>query len=256
MAYRTPDGQVYPLFRNMTEQNHLLVAGTTGSGKSVAINGIIATLLYRFPFDAPNGAQLILVDPKKVELAAYANIPHTICHADGFNPEKWREALSTAVEIMDKRYAKMKRKRLKEYDGGDLYVIIDEWASIYKNGGASCYRAVLRLVSEGRAARVHVIMATQIPKASIIPTEVRENFGARLCLRTNNRIQSRVIMEENGCEDFPNPKTVGYALGYYCLPCEKTLWKIPYVMQDELDRLVAHWERQNTFWGRLVMNGI
>ena len=253
MPYKTPSGKIYNLFEDMTTQSHLLVAGTTGSGKSVAINGIISTLLYRFPYDRPNGAQLILVDPKRVELAAYAHIPHTIYHADGFAPEKWKQALSIAVSEMDKRYSIMKRKRIKEYDGGDIYVIIDEWANVYKNGGGECYRAVLRLVSEGRAAHVHVIMATQIPKASIIPTEVRENFGARLCLRTNNSIQSRVVMEENGCEDLPNPKAVGYALGYYCLPCEKTLYTIPYVPQEELDRLVSHWERQRTILGRILM---
>lgn len=255
MVYRTPTGETYDLFEDMANQNHLLVAGTTGSGKSVAINGIISTLLYRLPLDMPNGAQFVLIDPKRVELAAYANIPHTIYHADGFAPEKWLKALSIAVDEMDRRYAVTKKKRLKEYDGGDLYVIIDEWAAVFKNGGSAAYRYVMRLVSEGRAARVHVIMATQIPKANIIPTEIRENFSARLCLRTNNSIQSRVVMEENGCEDLPNPKTVGYALGYYCIPCEKTLYKIPYVKQDELDRLVAHWERQNTFLGRLLKRG-
>ena len=252
MVYRTPPGETYDLFKDMANQNHLLVAGATGSGKSVAINGIISTLLYRLPLDIPRGAQFVLIDPKRVELAAYANIPHTIYHADGFSPEKWKKALSIAVNEMDRRYAVMKRKRLKEYDGGDVYVIIDEWASVYKNGGGECYRSVLRLISEGRAAHVHVIMATQIPKANIIPTEVRENFDARLCLRTNNSIQSRVIMEENGCENLPNPKAVGYALGYYVLPCERTLYTIPYVPQSELDRLVSHWEKQTSFLGRLL----
>lgn len=241
MTFYTPAGNRWDLFEDMTHQTHLLIAGAAGSGKSVAINGIISTILFRSPLQA----QLILIDPKRVELADYANLPHTICHADGFAPEKWLKALNTAVNIMDKRYEEMKRQRVKMYQGGDIYVIIDEWAAVFKNGGSACYKQTLRLVSEGRAAKVHVIMATQVPKANIIPTEIRENFTARLCLMTANATQSRVIMDMNGCETLPDPKAVGYALGYYVLPGRnRKLYTIPYVPQEELDRLVNHWESQ------------
>lgn len=239
-TYTRPSGTYYKLFEDMTRQPHLLIAGATGSGKSVAINGIISTLMYRFPNgNTEKTAKLILIDPKKVELAAYASLPHTLMHADGFAPEKWLEALDMAVRIMDERYTEMKRQRVKEYRGGDVYVIIDEWANVFKNGGKPCYKAVLRLISEGRAAHVHVIMATQVPKADIIPTEIRENFSARLCLRTNNSVQSRVIMEENGCEALPR-----FGQGYYVKPEGTELWKIPYVQQEELDRQINWWEKQ------------
>lgn len=241
---------IYELFEDMTQQPHLLVAGATGSGKSVAINGILSTLLVKAPGAKRDQVQLILIDPKRVELAAYAHLPHTLAHAAGFFPEKWLEALNKAVSIMDRRYAQMERKRLKMFDGGDLYVVIDEWANVYKNGGKDAYKAILRLTSEGRAARVHVIMATQVPKANIIPTEIRENFSARLCLRTNNSIQSRVIMEENGCEDLPDPKRVGYAHGYYCLPCNNTLYVIPYVDEETIQRRINYWSRPSLL-GRL-----
>lgn len=245
MYYKTPSGRISNLFLDMTHQSHLLIAGATGSGKSVAINGIISTILYRLPGPSAGAAQLILIDPKRVELAAYADLPHTICHADGFNPEKWQKALALAVDIMDSRYEQMKRERVKEFRGGDLYVIIDEWAAISKNGGAPCYRAALRLLSEGRAAKVHVIMATQVPKATIIPTEIRENFTARLCLMTENSTQSRIIMEAKGCEELPDPKRSGYALGYYKLSGKNCkLYKVPYIPQEELDRIVNHWEAQ------------
>ena len=239
-TWRTPSGSTYNYFKDMTKQPHLLVAGATGSGKSVAINGIISTILYRAPgYDNPNAAQLILIDPQRVELAQYANLPHTLAHAAGFFPEKWAEALKLAVDQMDARYALMEKQRVKTYPGGDLYVIIDEWANIYKNGGSECYKAVMRLTSEGRAAKVHVIMATQVPKANIIPTEIRENFSARLCLRTNNSIQSRVIMEENGCEELPR-----YGRGFYVKPEGTILYNIPYVPQEEIDRLINWWEAQ------------
>ena len=246
-----PTGQVWDLFEDMLSQPHLLIAGATGSGKSVAINGLLNTLLYRLPndesrTDGQDGAQLILIDPKRVELAAYAKLPHTLAHAAGFNPSAWMDALNRAVRIMDDRYSYMERKHLKMYDRGDLYVVIDEWANVYKNGGKDAYKAVLRIISEGRAARVHLIMATQVPKANIIPTEIRENFSARLCLFTNNAMQSRVIMDECGCEDLPNPKTAGYAQGFYVLPGKgnNQLCTIPYVRDEEINRNIAWWMNQ------------
>lgn len=246
-----PTGQVWDLFEDMLSQPHLLIAGATGSGKSVAINGLLNTLLYRLPndesrTDGPDGAQLILIDPKRVELAAYAQLPHTLAHAAGFNPGAWMDALNRAVRIMDDRYSYMERKHLKMYDRGDLYVVIDEWANVYKNGGKDAYKAVLRIISEGRAAKVHLLMATQVPKANIIPTEIRENFSARLCLFTNNAMQSRVIMDANGCEDLPDPKTAGYAQGFYVIPGKgnNQLCTIPYVRDDEINRNIAWWMNQ------------
>ena len=240
--WMTPAGEYFTLYRDMLEQPHLLIAGATGSGKSVVINALIYTALYR----SPNGAQFILIDPKRVELAAYKDLPHTITHAAGYNPAAWITALTAAVQIMDERYTQMERQHRKMYDGGDLYVIIDEWANVYKSGGGLTYSAVLRLTSEGRAARVHVIMATQVPKATIIPTEIRENFAARLCLRTANAVQSRVIMEQNGCEQLPR-----YGQGYYMTPEGLTLYKLPMIDPAELDTRVAWWERQKNPLNRL-----
>lgn len=246
LIWEAPRGRAYNLFLDALEQPHLLIAGATGSGKSVLINGLIHTLLYRVPCDVQGGMQLILIDPKRVELAAYKGMPHTITNAAGFDPEAWVSALEEAVDIMDERYAYMEQRGLKKYDRGDLYVIIDEWAAVYKNGKGEAYRAVLRLISEGRAARVHVIMATQVPKATIIPTEIRENFSARFCLFTNNAQQSRVIMDANGCEDLPDPRTAGYALGYYVLPGKNnnTLYQIPYVQDAEIEQSIAWWNEQ------------
>ena len=246
LTWEAPRGRAYNLFLDALEQPHLLIAGATGSGKSVLINGLVNTLLYRVPCDVSGGMQLILIDPKRVELAAYKNLPHTVESASGFDPDAWVSALAKAVQIMDSRYSYMEQRGLKKYDRGDLYVIIDEWAAVYKNGGRDAYRAVLRLISEGRAARVHVIMATQVPKATIIPTEIRENFSARFCLFTNNAQQSRVIMDANGCEELPDPRTAGYALGYYVLPGKNnnTLYQIPYVQDSEIEQNLAWWNEQ------------
>lgn len=186
--------------------------------------------------NAPCNVGFILIDPKRVELVPYADLPHTIMHAKGFDPKAWNAALTQAVNIMDARYAEMERKRQRLYTGSDIYVIIDEWANVYKNGGRDCYRAVMRLTSEGRAARVHVIMATQVPKANIIPTEIRENMSARLCLRCNTKAESRVLMDVAGCENLPD-----YGFGYYITPRGKDLYKLPMYDQSEIDRLITHW---------------
>ena len=248
VTYTTPTGQTYTLFSDILKQPHTLIAGATGSGKSVVMNGLIDTIMYRFPFDQVGGAQMILIDPKRVELADYKNLPHTLVHAGGQNPEAWKNALNMAIKIMDGRYNKMEKNRQKEYTGGDVYVFIDEWASINSKTNPlrkECVASLLRLVSEGRAAHVHVILATQVPKATVIPTEVRDNFVARLALMTENKLQSRVIIDTDGCEQFPSPKLAGYALGMYCLPGnDRTIYEMPYVKQDELDRNIAWWADQ------------
>ena len=231
-TWQTPEITYSRLYADMLKQHHVLIAGATGSGKSVVINGIIHAALK----DSPARVGLILIDPKRVELAPYADLPHTIAHAKGFDPKAWTAALTQAVNIMDARYAEMERKHQRLYTGSDIYVIIDEWANVYKNGGAACYKAVMRLTSEGRAAKVHVIMATQVPKANVIPTEIRENFTARLCLRCNTKAESRVLMDVAGCETLPQ-----YGYGYYITPRGKDLYELPMVKETELQRVIDHW---------------
>lgn len=246
VTFTTPTGQTWDLFKDALQQHHLLIAGASGSGKSVLINGLMNTMLYRFPFDQPGGAQMILIDPKRVELAQYRNIPHTLAHAAGYNPSAWIKALSKAIRIMDERYSRMEAAGQRMYNGADIYVVIDEWASVYKSEvGKQAYKMILRLTSEGRAARVHVILATQVPKANIIPTEIRENMTARFALHTANAIQSRVIMEQNGCETLPK-----YGQGYYLTPEGCKLYSIPYVQENEIESNLNWWKEQ------LKKNGI
>ena len=244
IVYAAPKGEVWTDFRRMLEQPHLLVAGCQGSGKSVTLNGLIDTILYRLPFDRDRGAQMILIDPKCVEFSDYEHLPHTLAYAEGFNPSAWTSAMKKAIDIMESRKAYMKSKRIKTYDKGDLYVFIDEWATVFRSGKKEAYDLMMRLVSEGRAEKVHVVMATQVPTTKIIPSEVRENFDARLCLRTVNTVQSRVIMGEDGCETLPRPADAGRAEGFYCHGGKIEKIVIPYVTQSELDRDVNYWHDQ------------
>ena len=233
LELETPCGTIHTLFKDMAEQNHLLIAGKTGSGKSVIVNGILTTLLYRFP----NKAQFILIDPKRVELSPYKNVPHTIRYAS--EPKDMLRALQYAMEICDNRYREMERKRERKYSGGDVYVVIDEWADLMTTQRHEVAPLVQRLAQIGRASRVHVILCTQTPIAKIIPTEIKCNFDSRVGLRTRSAQDSRNIIGRAGLELLP-----AYGEGYYMTPQEETLYRIPYVDEAEQDRLIKWWENQ------------
>ena len=251
--YTTPGGEVYTLFTDALSKEHILIAGTTGCGKSTVMNGLIATILHRAPGPEEGNAQMILIDPKRVELCAYKDMPHTLAHVGGQNCAGFAGALKMACDIMDLRYSELERSGAREYKGGNIYVIIDEWASLYSKynpNRGECITALLRLTSEGRAARVHVILATQSPKANILPTEIRDNFTCRFALMTQSRTQTAFSLTvppgELSCENFPRPKDAGYALGWYVLPGnEKKLYKMPHVTEEELTEIVTHWRNQN-----------
>ena len=231
----TPAGQYYKLFKDMSEQTHLLIAGETGSGKSVVINGILSTLMYQFPKDA----QLILIDPKRVELVQWRNTPHCIEYAS--EPGEPAEALDFALQLTERRFQLMQQRGERKYSGGHIYVVIDELADLMTTDRRTIVPLLQRLCQIGRAANIHVIAATQCPLAKIIPTEIKVNFDAILGLRTATRQHSRNILELTGCEELPK-----YGYGYYRTPKDGlTLVKINMVSDAEIDRLVNHWVCQN-----------
>lgn len=240
MKFKTPKGKRYTLFDDMAEQPHLLVAGATGSGKSVVINGIIANLMYRFPGDELGDAKLILIDPKRVELSMYKGLPHTIRYAS--EPADMLAALAEAMAITERRFKTMQAQRVKKYRGSDIYVIIDEFADLMTTQRRAVVPLIQRLAQIGRAARVHIILATQTPIAKILPTEIKCNFDARVGLRTRSAQDSRNIIGEAGLEELPR-----YGQGYYMKPGEEGFWNIPYVKDDELERLTSHWTSQHSF---------
>jgi len=234
--YTTPAGSIYTLYRDMTAQPHLLVAGATGSGKSVVINGIMHTLLHRLPLDVAGGAQVILIDPKRVELVQYKDLPHTLLYAS--EPDTMRGALSAAMRLTEKRYKEMQKHRERKYIGSDVYVIIDEWADLYLTDRKHTGPLLQRLAQIGRAARVHVILATQTPIAKVIPTEIKCNFDARVGLRARSAQDSRNIIGKAGLEDLPR-----YGQGYFMTPDGDTLYNIPMIPETELRQLVRYWTR-------------
>lgn len=231
--WTTPAGEYYNLYKHMLEQPHLLIAGATGSGKSVVINALMYTAL----FQAPPDMGFILIDPKRVELVDYKKLPHTLVYAS--EPESIARALQRAMELTESRYKQMQRSGTKKYQGGHVYVIIDELADLMTTNKKRVQPLLQRLCQIGRAANIHVIAATQCPLASVIPTPIKVNFDARVALRTRSAQDSRNIMGFKGCELLPR-----YGQGYYMTPEGVTLYNIPMQTEDDLNRQITFWRQQ------------
>lgn len=230
--YTTPAGQRFTLYADMLKQPHLLVAGATGSGKSVVVNGIIYTALY----ETPDAVQLILIDPKRVELVEYKNLPHTITYAS--EPGEMVKALHQAMQITESRYKAMQKAHTRKYTGGAVYVIIDELADLMTTNKKEVQPLLQRLCQIGRAAGVHIIACTQCPLSAVIPTPIKVNFDSRVALRTRSKQDSRNILGVTGCELLPR-----YGQGYYMTPDGLTLYNIPMYNDDAIKERVKHWTR-------------
>ena len=208
-AYTTPEGLCYRPFLELANRPHLLIAGATGSGKSVALTGIIQSLLMA---KTPNTCQFVLIDPKKVELIRFADFPHTVRYAS--DPADMLRSLQWASDETDRRFGLMQHARVLEYSGPHLYVIIDELADLMVTNRKEYLPILQRLAQIGRAARVHVIACSQNIMAQTIPTVLKCNFPAVLGLRTANAQQSRYLISATGCESLPDPKREGKGYGY------------------------------------------
>lgn len=232
-VWTTPTGEYYTLYKDMLKQPHLLIAGATGSGKSVVINGLIYTALH----DSPAVVEFILIDPKRVELVDYKPLPHTLTYAS--EPGDMVKALEKAMEITESRYRAMQRDRVKKYSGGAVYVVIDELADLMTTNKRQVQPLIQRLCQIGRAANVHVIAATQCPLATVIPTPIKVNFDARVALRTRSAQDSRNILGLKGCELLPR-----YGQGYYMTPDGLKLYNVPMIDADSLHSMVKYWRKQ------------
>lgn len=240
--YVKPEVDYFTLYDDMAKQAHLLIAGQTGSGKSVTINGIIYTLLRH----TPQTVQLILIDPKKTELLDYSRLPHTIQYA-ATNSEII-SALTAARDIMQSRFSEMARKHERIYTGGsDVYVIIDELAQLTLTLKKQTVPLLQEILQLGRAARVHIIAASQNPIIQVIPTVLKVNFTGIVALKTLTKQHSRNILGIPGCEEFPSPRIAGKALGYYLDGCEIKLYQMPMQSSDSIRKLCEYWSDEKNY---------
>lgn len=194
----------YTFFKNVSEQTHLLVAGTTGSGKSTFIKGILNALLIK----PPNELRLVLIDPKKVELEPFRRLPHVIKYADTHADAI--EALKYCCWLQEKTYEDMKRRHLQETDQAHIYIIIDELADLILSAGGEALPLLQKIAQLGRAAGIHLIAATQSPSRKTLPAEIMVNMTAQVALRCRSAIESRQILGISGAEELPKHGKVIY----------------------------------------------
>jgi len=194
-----------PVIGDLASMPHLLIAGTTGSGKSVCINTIILSLLYKY---SPEKCNLILIDPKMLELSTYEGIPHLLCPVIT-EAKKATAALGWAVKEMESRYKLMTSEGVKNIDGYNLkhkkhmpyiVVIVDEMSDLMLIAGKEIENYIQRLSQMARAAGIHIIMATQRPSVDVITGTIKANFPTRISFQVTSKIDSRTILGEQGAE--------------------------------------------------------
>jgi len=194
-----------PIISDLFAMPHLLIAGTTGSGKSVCINTIILSLIYKY---TPEKCNLILIDPKMLELSAYEGIPHLLCPVIT-ESKKATAALGWAVKEMESRYKLMTSVGVKNIDGYNskhkkhmpyIVVIVDEMSDLMLIAGKEIENYIQRLSQMARAAGIHIIMATQRPSVDVITGTIKANFSTRISFQVSSKIDSRTILGEQGAE--------------------------------------------------------
>lgn len=242
-TWRTPEITYSRLYDDMLHQIHLLVAGATGSGKSTVVNGMIHAALK----DSPAKVGFILIDPKGLELDEYKHLPHTLLYADAENDPKDKpmkaciDALEYAMRLYAARRADMKRRKLRMYDGSDVYVIIDELMTLMTRARKYVMPLLQDLLSLARCTRIHVIACTQSPISKVIPTELKCNFDSCIGLRTKNAQDSRNITGIKGCEQFPIPSIDHIAYGMYVRGTTTEVYKLPKIEDTEREQVINYW---------------
>jgi S-DNA-T family DNA segregation ATPase FtsK/SpoIIIE len=254
-----------PIIADLARMPHLLVAGTTGSGKSVAINTMILSLLYTH---TPEECRLIMVDPKMLELSVYEGIPHLLTPVVT-DPKKAVIALKWAVREMEDRYKKMSKLGVRNIDGYNarvaeviergetanmdeaaeqdelkalpyIVVIVDEMADLMMVAGKDIEGAIQRLAQMARAAGIHLIMATQRPSVDVITGTIKANFPTRISFQVTSKIDSRTILGEMGAEQLLGQGDMLYMAGGGRI----TRVHGPFVADSEVEKVVAHLKAQ------------
>jgi len=239
-----------PFITDIKKLPHLLIAGTTGSGKSVGINAMILSLLYR---NDPEHLKLMLIDPKMLEFASYEDIPHLITPVIT-EPVKAIAALANMVGEMERRYklmAEARTKNIENYNekakktGAETFpyivVVIDELADLMMNGGKEVELSIARLAQKSRACGIHLIVATQRPSVDVVTGLIKANLPSRLSYRVGSRIDSKVILDSLGADSL-----LGRGDGLFTPPGSTGLVRIhaPWNTEEEIEEVVEYIKAQ------------
>ncbi len=256
---KTIDGLNY--VADLAKMPHLLIAGTTGSGKSVGVNALIVSILYRA---RPDEVKFILIDPKRLELGLYEDIPH-LATPIIVDPKLAARSLKWAVNEMERRYRDlagwgvrnidgynteiMRRNLVKEYDDkGDpwkplpyIVIIIDELADLMMTSGREVEESITRLAQMARAVGIHLVLATQRPSVDVITGLIKANFPSRISFRVSSKIDSRTIIDTNGAEQL-----LGRGDMLFLPPGTSRLIRVhgAYIDETEIGRIVSHIKSQ------------
>ncbi|MEI8172376.1 MAG: DNA translocase FtsK 4TM domain-containing protein [Deltaproteobacteria bacterium] len=259
-----------PVITDLTRMPHLLIAGTTGSGKSVSLNAMICSILFKTP---PEDVKFLMIDPKRLELSAYEGIPHLI-HPVVVDPKKAAQVLKWAVEEMERRYKVIvelgvknieafnriiektpKEKITPSPETGEarladgkmptklpyIVIIIDELADLMMVAQRHVEESLARLAQMARAAGIHLILATQRPSVDVITGVIKANFPTRISFQVSSKVDSRTILDQLGAENL-----LGSGDMLYMPPGSSKLARIhgPYVSDKEIERIVDFVKKQ------------
>ena len=227
-----------PIVGDLNSMPHLLIAGTTGSGKSVCINTIILSLLYRH---GPERCKFILIDPKMLELSTYEGIPHLLCPVIT-EAKRAASVLGWVVKEMESRYKLMTRVGVRNIEGYNLkhklpmpyiVVVVDEMSDLMLVAGKEIEGYIQKLSQMARAAGIHIIMATQRPSVDVITGTIKANFPTRISFQVTSKIDSRTILGEQGAEQL-----LGKGDMLYMSSANKTVRiHAPYVSENEIEKI-------------------
>ena len=227
-----------PIIGDLSSMPHLLIAGTTGSGKSVCINTIILSLLYRH---TPEKCKFILIDPKMLELSTYEGIPHLLCPVIT-EAKKAASVLGWVVKEMESRYRLMTKEGVKNIDGYNvkhklpmpyIVVVVDEMSDLMLVAGKEIENYIQKLSQMARAAGIHIIMATQRPSVDVITGTIKANFPTRISFQVTSKIDSRTILGEQGAEQLLGKGDMLY------MSSANRIIRIhaPFVSEDEIEKV-------------------
>ena len=227
-----------PITGDLSSMPHLLIAGTTGSGKSVCINTIILSLLYKH---TPEKCKFILIDPKMLELSTYEGIPHLLCPVIT-EAKRAASVLGWVVKEMESRYRLMTKVGVRNIDGYNekhklampyIVVIVDEMSDLMLVAGKEIENYIQKLSQMARAAGIHIIMATQRPSVDVITGTIKANFPTRISFQVTSKIDSRTILGEQGAEQL-----LGKGDMLYMSSANKIVRiHAPYVSENEIDKI-------------------
>ncbi|MHB8810826.1 MAG: FtsK/SpoIIIE family DNA translocase [Desulfobulbaceae bacterium] len=195
-----------PVVADITRMPHLLIAGATGSGKSVAINAFIASILFKA---TPDEVRLLMIDPKRIELSVYEDIPHLL-HPVVVEPKMASRALLWAVREMERRYRLLEEKRVKSFDSYNeqnpeeklpyIVIIVDELADLMMVASKDVEGSIARLAQMARAAGMHIVLATQRPSVDVLTGLIKANFPTRISFKVSSKVDSRTILDQGGAD--------------------------------------------------------